>query len=157
MTFARSVSVRCRIVVVVALAALCGCSDPAFWSGVAAGAAQASAPQQTVASTELLVFGGKDHDVFLGCLNCSEYSSNSVLNQYGRFGNPYSSTSILNAYSPYGSKYSSYSACNEYASSPPVVVDRSGNFFGHLTVSEYKNPLRSDVVRAWLAGVCASH
>ena len=141
----------------VALLAVSCTSDPAFWSGVAAGLAQASAPPYSSPSGDLLIFGGKNHDVFLGCLGCSEFSSNSVLNEYGRHGNPYGSTSILNAYSQYGSKYSSYSACNEYATYPPVVVDQQGNFYGHLTVSDYKNPIRNETIRAWLAGVCASH
>lgn len=144
------------IVLVALLLASCT-SDPAFWSGVAAGLAQASAPTYASSSRALLVFGGPNHDVFLGCLNCSEYASNSIFNQYSRFGSSYSSTSISNAYSQYGSKYSSHSACNEYASDPPVVVDEQGNFYGHLTVSDYKNPIRNDTIRAWLAGVCAGH
>lgn len=132
-------------------------SDPAFWSGVAAGMAQASAPTYTSASAELLVFGGRNHDVFLGCLNCSEYSTNSVLNEYGNFGSRYSAKSIRNAYSPYGSLYSSESACNPYASHPPVVIDRSGNFYGYLTLNAYKNPVRNDSIRTWLAATCGDH
>jgi hypothetical protein len=124
---------------------------------MAAGLAQASVtPPMGLGSSELLVFGGQSHDVFLGCLNCSQYASSSVSNQFGAFGSPYSATSILNAFGTYGSKYSQFSACNEYASYPPVVVDRAGNFYGYLTLNEYKNPTRNEVVRAWLAGVCAS-
>jgi hypothetical protein len=137
-------------------ALLTGCaSDPAFWSGVAAGLGNAGAP--TTVSRELLVFGGQGHDVFLGCLNCSEYASSSVLNQFGRFGSAYSSTSILNPYGQFGSKYSSFSACNEYALNPPVVVDQQGNFYGYLTLNQYKNPVNNGAIRAWLVGVCANH
>lgn len=149
----RRLTVAYALVIVVFLARCT--SDPAFWSGVAAGLAQASAPTYTSSSTELLVFGGRSHDVFLGCLNCSEYSSNSVLNEYGSFGSRYSTTSIRNAYSTYGSLYSSESSCNPYASYPPVVVDRSGNFYGYLTVNAYKNPVRNDSIRMWLAATCA--
>jgi len=131
-------------------------SDPAFWSGVAAGLAQASAPAYS-SSPDLLVFGGRGHDVFLGCLSCSEYASNSIFNQYSQHGSSYGTASILNAYSEYGSKYSTYSACNEYANHPPVVVDKQGNFYGYLTLNDYKNPIRNDSVRAWLAAVCADH
>ena len=132
-------------------------SDPALWSGLAAGLAQASAPTYVPVSQELLVFGGQKHDIFLGCLSCSEYATNSIFNQYSPYGSAFSSTSVLNGYSQYGSKYSAYSACNEYASYPPVVVDRQGNFYGYLTTNNYKNPIRNDTLRAWLAGVCAAH
>jgi hypothetical protein len=60
-------------------------------------------------------------------------------------------------FSPTSMSNSQFSACNEYANYPPVVVDRAGNFYGYLTLNEYKNPTRNEVVRAWLAGVCASH
>lgn len=147
-----------RAALLLCLVVLTSCtSDPAFWSGVAAGLAQASAPTYTSSPRDLLIFGGKNHDVFLGCLSCSEYASNSVLNEYGRYGGSYGSTSILSAYSQYGSKYSTYSACNEYATYPPVVVDEQGNFYGYLTLNAYKNPIRNDTIRAWLAGVCADH
>lgn len=102
-----------------------------------------------------MVFGGPSHDTYLGCLSCSEYSAESVLNEYGTFGSRYSSTSIFNPYSQYGSKYSAYSACNPYASDPPVVVDPSGNYYGRLTIARY-HPERfggPDVLR-WLDSSC---
>lgn len=69
----------------------------------------------------LLIYGGSDHDVFLGKLNADCYDSESIWNEYGT----------------YGSKYSSYSPWNEYASTPPVVVDSRGNFYGYLTANEF--------------------
>ena len=94
------------------------------------------------ASGELLLFGGSGHDVFLGCLNCPEYSSDSVCNRYGTHGSHYSDTSIWNQYGTFGSKYHSSSPWNRYSSadSVPVLVDRSGNFYGYFTI----NPYRSD-------------
>jgi len=32
---------------------------------------------------QLHIYGGKDHDVYLGCLNCDNYDSNSIWNAYG--------------------------------------------------------------------------
>ena len=87
----------------------------------------------------LMIFGGDDHDVYLGKLNASEYDSESIWNEYGSYGNSYSSTSIWNEYSSYGSDYSSYSPFNEYATYPPVIVDAQGNFYGYFTVNEYKS------------------
>ncbi len=91
----------------------------------------------TVQAQTLLIFGGRDHKVFLGCLNCSEYDSSSVWNEYGNYGSPYGSRSIWNEYGEYGSEYGNYSPWNEYALYPPVVVDAEGNFYGYLTVNDY--------------------
>lgn len=85
----------------------------------------------------LYLYGGTNHDVFLGCINCDDYSSSSIWNEYSEYGSNYSSTSIWNEYSDYGSEYSTYSPWNEYASYPPVIVDSRGNFYGYLTTNEY--------------------
>jgi hypothetical protein len=94
---------------------------------------------QTVYSQQLYIYGGSNHDEFLGCLNSNGYDSNSIWNEYGTYGNSYNSKSIWNEYGTYGSEYSSYSPWNEYATEPPVVVDKEGNFYGYLTVNEYKS------------------
>ena len=89
---------------------------------------------------ELLLYGGEDHDEFLGCLNCSEYDSDSICNEYGK-GSEYNSDSIFNEYGTYGSEYSSSSPWNEYTSSDsvPVLVDLSGNFYGYFTINRYRS------------------
>ncbi|SAL50827.1 hypothetical protein AWB73_05290 [Caballeronia turbans] len=102
-------------------------------------------------TTPLLLFGGRDHNVFLGCLNCSQYDSNSVQNEYGSHGSPYSSESIFNHYSDYGSAYSSDSPCNHYADNPPVIVDQSGAFYGRLTLNQYHPQAnKNEQLAAWL-------
>ncbi len=40
----------------------------------------------TAASFRLMTFGGNNHETYLGCLNCSEYASDSVSNSYGAHG-----------------------------------------------------------------------
>lgn len=92
---------------------------------------------------ELLLFGGSGHNVFLGCLNCNEYASESICNEYGA-GNDFRSESIFNEYGKFGNEYSSSSPWNEYTSSDsvPVVVDRQGRFYGYFTINSY----RSDAV-----------
>lgn len=87
----------------------------------------------------LLIYGGEDHDVYLGKLNASEYDSESIWNEYGRFGSKYNSNSIWNEYGRYGSSYSSYSPFNEYATYPPIIVDSQGNFYGYFTLNKYKS------------------
>ena len=96
--------------------------------------AATNVPAQTA---ELLLFGGRDHKVFLGCLNCGKYDSGSIWNRYGDHGSRYSDTSIWNKYGTYGSKYNDESPWNRYGQSPPVIVDRAGNFYGYFTANPY--------------------
>tara|TARA_R110002049_G_scaffold83103_2_gene211225 strand:+ start:3179 stop:3532 length:354 start_codon:yes stop_codon:yes gene_type:complete len=84
-----------------------------------------------------MLFGGDNHKEYLGCLNCSEYSSESVWNEYSQYGNEYNSNSIWNEYGTYGNEYGQYCPWNEYASDPPVIVDEKGNFYGYFTANEY--------------------
>lgn len=113
-------------------------------------------PSGAAHAQKLMLFGGDGHKTYLGCLNCSRFDSESVLNQFGSYGSRFSDTSIFNHFSDYGSKFSQYSACNPLATDPPVIVDGDGKFYGRLTVSA-TNPeaVRSDDLRAWLAAVCA--
>lgn len=84
-------------------------------------------------SQDLHIYGGQNHDVYLGCLNCNAYDSNSIWNSYGTYGSKYNSTSIWNKYGTYGSEYNSLSPWNRYSSTPPVIVDKSGKFYGYFT------------------------
>ncbi|MDM1346500.1 hypothetical protein HX014_04805 [Myroides marinus] len=77
---------------------------------------------EAIYSQTLHLYGGQNHDTYLGCLNCSSYESSSIWNSYGTYGNEY------NTYSPW----------NTYSNNPPVVVDKEGNFYGYFTVNEYK-------------------
>ena len=122
-------------------------------AGAAAGASYGAAAPVT--ASKLMIFGGADHQTYLGCLNCGQYDSDSISNAYGSFGSSYSSTSVHNAYSDFGSAYSQYSACNEYATDPPVIVDANGTFYGRLTLNKYNaQQTRNPNVLQWLASVC---
>lgn len=92
-------------------------------------------------SAELLLFGGSNHDDFIGCYDCSAYNSGSICNEYGTYGSEYSTKSIWNEYGTYGNEYSSKSPWNEYSSSNdvPVIVDRNGNFYGYFTINNYRS------------------
>lgn len=104
-------------------------------------AAQAQAP-------ELLLFGGRDQQTFLGCLNCSRFDPSSVCNRFGDHGSRFSSESIWNRFGDYGSRFSSYSPWNRFASDPPVIVDRNGNFYGYFASSRFH--LRRTTIRFFL-------
>jgi hypothetical protein len=84
----------------------------------------------------LLIFGGDDHKVFLGCLNCAATDSNSVWNDYSTYGwnNKFGT---WNRFGEYANKFASQSACNEFTSDAPVIVDRSGNSYGSLTLNKF--------------------
>lgn len=103
---------------------------------------------------KLMIFGGPGHDTYLGCITCSQYEYDSILNEYGPHGGPYGSESILNKYSDFGSKYSAYGACNKYASDPPVIVDGNGKYYGKLTLNKYEDQVDFEPVILWLRGVC---
>lgn len=114
-----------------------------------------TSPISLQAPAKLMLFGGVDHKIYLGCLNCSEYATDSVKNTYGTHGSAYSQDSIFNHYSQYGSPYSTESACNEYASDPPVIVDQDGKFYGKLTLNRYAREIGAGVqLVAWLSAVC---
>lgn len=126
---------------------------PAALQATAAGLNAASAAGS--GSGPLLLFGGEGHKTFLGCLTCSKYDRNSVLNSYGSFGSPYGATSILNPYGNFGSAYSTYSPCNPYASDPPVIVDGTGKYYGRLTVNQYRSDAaKTTALIAWLTSIC---
>lgn len=104
---------------------------------------------------KIMIFGGDDHKVYLGCLSCSEFATDSVRNSFGTSGSRYSNESIFNVYGQYGGEYSGNSPCNKYASNPPAIVDESGHYYGELTINEYRpERTKSEIVNSWLAGVC---
>jgi len=90
----------------------------------------------------LLIYSDESPREFLGCLNCSEFDTSSLWNEFGSYGSKFSTTSIRNQFSQYGSKFSTLSACNKLASKPPLVVDSDGGYYGRLT----RNTTISDTI-----------
>lgn len=110
----------------------------------------------SLGSGKKMIFGGESHRTYLGCLTCSKYEADSILNSYGEHGSKYATESIFNVYGDFGSKYSNFSPCNPYATDPPVIVDDQGNFLGRLTVNRYHaQATRVGDLAVWIAGVCA--
>lgn len=102
----------------------------------------------------LLIYGGKDNDTFLGCLNCDNYSKSSIWNKYGLNGSKYNSNSIWNRYGNFGGPHSNYSPFNKYATYPPVLVDKNGNFYGYFTADIFfskrtDNQLALLIIKYW--------
>jgi hypothetical protein len=85
-----------------------------------------------------LVFGKLmlfSDDVYLGCLDCSSISSDSVCNSIGRYGSSISSNSIWNSIGKYGSSISSKSPWNSISSNGPKIVDDNGRFYGRFSIN----------------------
>jgi hypothetical protein len=81
----------------------------------------------------LLLFGGQDRSVFLGCLSCSRSEAFSVWNPNSQYGSTTHPDSIWNRDGRYGAKTSLLSPWNPWAPTPPIVVDRAGNLYGQFT------------------------
>jgi hypothetical protein len=91
----------------------------------------------------LQLYGGKDHDQYLGCLNCNEFDTSSIWNKFGDYGLLYGTNSIWNDFGTYGSSYSDFSPFSSAAQNPPSIVDGDGGFYGYLTINSF-NVKRSD-------------
>ena len=63
----------------------------------------------TTAEAELLLFGGSGQDEFLGCVDCGEFSSDSICNEFGKYGNEFNTGSISNDFGKYGNSFASQS------------------------------------------------
>jgi hypothetical protein len=129
---------------------------PAIAGGIRQTSPQApllSVPAVQIGPAKLMLFGGQNHKVYLGCLNCSEYAPDSIFNKFGNNGNQFSSESILNRFSEFGSRFSQYGACNPLALDPPVIVDSEGRYFGRLTLNKLHPEI--GIGRQWLGWVAA--
>lgn len=109
----------------------CSCSKGDFGSGDDFG--YISKP-----TTTLYIYGGRNEEDYLGKLNASKFDSESIWNEFGKYGNKYNSKCIWNSYGTYGNPYNSYSPFNDNASNPPVLRDASGKFYGYFTSNKYK-------------------
>lgn len=120
------------------------------------GVSNAQSGRPTQLPSGIMIFGGPNRDVFLGCLTCQPTDPASVLNDFGQYGNPFSGDSLRNGFSTYGNRFNPNSPCNEFSLSAPVLVDGDGNYYGELTMNK-SNPRRTQLRAAlvWLAVTCA--
>lgn len=85
----------------------------------------------------LLLFGGKDHKTFLGCLNCAETSQLSICNQFGTYGSAFQTDSIWDGFGEFGSEFSEYSPWNDFSTNAPIIVDKDGSSYGYFTTNSF--------------------
>jgi len=89
-------------IVVLAVLGLTACPQATRY-GYNSASAMATPPAAAIAPAKLMLFGGLNHKGHLGCLNCSEYATDSVFNKFVSFGSEFSSGSIWNTYSEFAS------------------------------------------------------
>jgi len=94
------------------------------------------------AQPSLKIYGGKNHDQYLGCMTCDTDDLNSIWCILGNYGSTHNAKSIWNEIGEYGSKKSDYSPYNEKAKYPPLILDEKGKSYGYLTINKH-NPKRS--------------
>ena len=93
---------------------------------------------------KLMLFGGENHDVYLGCLTCTQYHSESVWNESGINGTKLNNLSIWSEFSDFGNEFSNLSPWNEYGTAPPKIIDENGGFYGYFTRNPYFNQRTED-------------
>lgn len=86
-------------------------------------------------SKTIFLYAGKHHKTFLGCLNCSETSEQSICNEDGRYGWDLQPQSIWNNSGEFGSDLSPSSPWNDLGQHPPVILDTNGNSYGYFTTN----------------------
>lgn len=91
------------------------------------------------ASAERLLYGGAQHDIFLGCLECGKFIDDSICNT-ANMGNPHNPLSIFNQFGVFGDKQSRSSPWNRYSNdgSVPIIVDLDDNFYGYFSINKYR-------------------
>ena len=85
-----------------------------------------------------MLFGGRGHKTYLGCLNCSSDARDSIWNESGAYGHcPIGGDSLYCIVSDFRTIVGNYSACSFSAKDPPVIVDHAGNSYGRFSAAAY--------------------
>ena len=101
-----------------------------------------------------MIFGGQDHDIYLGNISLQQGDRDSIYNLQGKYGDPNADLSISNKKSIYGSATSALSACNPQATNPPILVNKYNNVLGDFTLNAERETKLSDDVIGSLRKLC---
>lgn len=88
----------------------------------------------TTKGERILIYGGENQDVFLGCLNCDKFDKESIWDFTNEYGSSFGKYSIWNRFKGYGGAYGKYSPFNRFSDNPPILVDKKGKFYGYFTI-----------------------
>ena len=110
--------------------------------------------QSNLFAQHLLLFGGDKNEVYLGCITCNKFDNESIWNKFGTYGSKFNSESIWNKFGTYGSKFNMYSPWNKHSIQAPVVVDKTGTFYGYFTINKH---LQKRVRDKWLIEILENY
>ncbi len=84
------------------------------------------------------IFAQDKEGTYLGKI-CNEYDSESIFNEFGRYGSEFGTNSIWNKLSEYGNQHSAFSPFNPTALNPPKIV-KEGKVIGFLSIRNLGAP-----------------
>jgi hypothetical protein len=87
---------------------------------------------QALKGASIIAQDGKN--TFLGKID-SEFSSDSIFNEFSKYGNEFNSDSIFNEFGSFGGEFGQYSPRNPNSSKPPMII-KDGKVLGYLTANE---------------------
>jgi hypothetical protein len=79
------------------------------------------------------VISDEDEPRFLGVI-ADEFDTDSIFNEFGRYGNPFALYGIWNEFGSYGGQFASKSPFNSFTSTPPLLL-KKGKVISRLTVN----------------------
>lgn len=97
-----------------------------------------ASPIPVVTGVNLLLYGGANNSVYLGCLTCNQFHAESVCNSFGTYGSTFSASSIWNSFGTYGSSFNLYSPWNSFSLSGPIILGTDGLNYGYFTTNSFK-------------------
>ncbi len=89
---------------------------------------------------KIMLFGGRAHNIYLGCLNCDKSAPDSIFNEFGPYGHcpgPFSDNIYCRgSFKEFGSTglFHDQSACGDNPTDPPVIVDEQGSYYGRFSL-----------------------
>jgi len=99
----------------------------ALTSGVGSGSKLSSSGYSLISNNE----------EYLGCWGCSSSNSDSICNEFGKYGNQFSSESIWMSFGKYGNQFSSQSPWNQFSSRAPKLFDTKGVYQGRFSINQF--------------------
>jgi len=81
---------------------------------------------------------GFNSNTFLGQVSSNEFSSTSILNDFGSYGSQFGTNSIFNSFGTWGSQFQTSGVCNTFGSSLSVPqIVRNGIVVGYVTKNTF--------------------
>ena len=113
-------------------------SDGKLISQISSVTLTATNPSPPPSTIKHYLYGGLNNSVYLGCLNCNSFDTESVCNSFGTYGSSFANNSIWNQFGTYGSSFNSYSPWNSFSLNGPVIIGSDLLVYGYFTTNSFK-------------------